>query len=778
MMSRRRGFLGNQEIQARHTDYQLPLSGTLQSAKIKNQAFLIGDNSERMPEMEIKKTLIPIKNLALEITQDFKSGRLFPGFTSGLVVGVVQIIYAISFTALIYAGELSNFVAYGIGFALISASITGVVVALVTSLPGTVAGNQDAPAAILAVMSATIVASMPGNATGLETFITVAVAIALSTLLCGLFLLGLGYFNLGGLVRFLPYSVGGGFLAGTGWLLVIGSISMMTDITPNLLGLSTLFQSEVLLQWFPGLVFAITLMVILNRYRHFLLLPGLVLAAITIFYLAIWLAGLSIAEVSAQGWLLGPFPQGNLLQALPISALAEVDWNLVLAQIGSVVIVLFISAIALLLNTSSLELIAEKDMDLNHELRAAGIGNLFSGFFAGLIGFHSLSLSAMNQKLGTRTRLTGLFAAGLILAALVAGTAFVALFPEFVLGGLLMYLGLHFLYEWVYETWFKLSKADYFVILLILVVIAAVGFLEGVAVGILVAVILFAIKYSQVDVIKHTLTTATYQSKIARPKLQKRILRRYGKQVLILELQGYIFFGTANHLLEQIRSHLDSYADTRLCFLLLDFCQVTGIDSSVVLSFRKMNQLVRNNQTSIVLSGLSEEIKTFLHVQWCEEKLLGLTGVLARDTHKSCQDQLKEIIGDTALIARIMKYLEKQELPAGVHFIHQGDSPGCLYFLESGMVTAQIETSGEEPQRLNTMRGENLVGELGFYLGSKRNASVITETPTTLYRLTTESLKKMESDEPLAAALFHKFIAHVMAAKLSHLMATVETLMR
>jgi SulP family sulfate permease len=751
-----------------------------------------------MTEMEIKKTLFPIKNLALEITHDFTSARLVPGFTSGLVVGLVEVITAISFAALIYTGELSSYVAYGIGFALMGALITGVVVALKTSLPGTVAGNQDAPAAIMAVMAAAIVASMPGNATGLETFVIVAVAIALATLLCGIFLLSLGYFNLGGLVRFLPYPVGGGFLAGTGWLLVIGSISMMTGIAHDHLGLSTLFQVEILLQWLPGLVFAIIMMVILNRYKHYLLLPGLVLGAIIFFYLVIWLTGFSIAEVSAQGWLLGPFPEGNLLRPLSLSALALVDWNLVLAQVGSMVIILIISAIALLLNTSSLELVAEEDMDLNHELRAAGTGNLFAGFFSGLVGFHSLSLSAMNHELGVKTRLTGLFAGGVCLTVLVAGTAFVSLFPKFVLGGLLMYLGLHFLYEWVYETWFKLPKMDYFVILLILGVIATVGFLEGVTVGILVAVILFAVKYSQVEVIKHTLTAATYQSTITRPKLHKRLLRRYGKQVLILELQGYIFFGTANQLLEQIRTHLNDYVDNRLCFILLDFSQVTGIDSSVVLSFRKMNQLVQNSQETIVLTGLSKKIEIFLRksgvldleensfhvspdldqgVQWCEEKLLGSTGVLARDMYKSCQDQLKEIIGDTEVIRRIMNYLEKQELPLGVHLIHQGDSPGSLYFLEDGVVTAQLETSGEEPRRLNTMSSENLVGELGFYLGSKRNASVITETPTTLYRLTTDALKNMEANDPEAAAQFHKFIAHVMAEKLSYLMSTVETLM-
>ena len=125
-----------------------------------------------------------------------------------------------------------------------------------------------------------------------------------------------------------------------------------------------------------------------------------------------------------------------------------------------------------------------------------------------------------------------------------------------------------------------------------------------------------------------------------------------------------------------------------------------------------------------------------------------------------------------------MGYLEKMELKAGVHLIHQGESPGALYFVESGMVTAQLEAQGEEPLRLNTLSSENLVGELGFYLGSKRNASVVTDAPTVLYRLTSKSLAEMEANNPEAAAHFHKFIAQVMAEKLSHLMATVETLMR
>jgi SulP family sulfate permease len=742
--------------------------------------------------------MISIKNLPSEIRAEFRSARLVPSLTAGLVIGVVELIVSISFAALIFAGELSNFVVNGIGFALIGAILTGVLTALLSSIPGTIAGIQDAPAAILAVMAVSIVASIPGEASGFETFSTVTITIALTTIICGLFFLGLGFFNLGGLVRFLPYPVVGGFLAGTGWLLITGSINMMTSITPTLSGLSILFQAEIYLLWLPGLIFAIILLVMLNRYSHFLMLPGLIFGAILCFYLIIWLSGSSIAEASTKGWLLGPFPEGNLLQPLPLSTLTQVNWGSVFAQSGSMAIILIISAISLLLNASGLELAAEKDMDLNHELRAAGAGNLFAGFFAGFVGFQQLSMSAINLKLGAKTRLTGLIAAGVCLLALIAGTSFVSLMPKFILGGLLLFLGLSFIYEWVYQTWFTLPRADYFVIVLILFVIATVGFLEGVAIGIFVTIIIFTINYSQVAVIKHSLTAAVYHSTFDRPKLHKRLLRRLGKQVLILELQGYIFFGTANQLLEKVRTHLSIFGQTRLCFLLLDFSGVTGIDSSAVISFRKMNQLVQKNHAGIILTGLSGDIersfqksgmfdfdKTSFHVlsdldqgiRWCEEQLLQSSGVYAKETSRSLQDQLKELTSDIELITRTINYLETIELPAGEHFIQQGDSPGAVYFIEEGVVTAQLEVSGEKARLLNTMSSESLVGELGFYLKSKRNASVVTETNTKLYRLTIEALNKMETEDPDAAALLHKYFARIMAEKLSHLMSTVESLM-
>src|SRR5262249_14790542 len=155
--------------------------------------------------------------------------------------------------------------------------------------------------------------------------------------------------------------------------------------------------------------------------------------------------------------------------------------------------------------------------------------------------------------LGSRSRWTGLFAAALCGVALFVGPAPMSYLPRFVLGGLLLFLGLGFLVEWLYDAWFKLPMSDYAVVLLILGVIGAVGYLEGVGFGVLAAVFLFIHNYSRIGVITHALTGAERQSNVDRPLSDQRLLREQGRQVYVLELQGFIFFGTANSLLNDIR---------------------------------------------------------------------------------------------------------------------------------------------------------------------------------------------------------------------------------
>ena len=128
-----------------------------------------------------------------------------------------------------------------------------------------------------------------------------------------------------------------------------------------------------------------------------------------------------------------------------------------------------------------------------------------------------------------------------------------------------------FLTDWLYDTWHRISKADYFIIVLILVVIGAVGFLEGIFIGLILSVILFVINYSKVEVIKYELSGKTYHSNVERSEQLKEFMNDKGDQIFILPLQGFIFFGTSNRLLERVQERLDNTAQSDLKYLIFNF---------------------------------------------------------------------------------------------------------------------------------------------------------------------------------------------------------------
>ena len=125
------------------------------------------------------------------------------------------------------------------------------------------------------------------------------------------------------------------------------------------------------------------------------------------------------------------------------------------------------------------------------------------------------------------------------------------LFPRAILGGVLMYLGGSFLVEWLYDAYFKIPKLDYLVVVLILLVIAAFGLLWGMAVGILVSILLFVLKYSQILVIRQEFPGNVFRSSTDRSVAENLLLRELGDRVLVFRLQGYIFFGTGFQLFKE-----------------------------------------------------------------------------------------------------------------------------------------------------------------------------------------------------------------------------------
>ncbi len=77
-------------------------------------------------------TLSPISQIAAE----FQPDRLVPGLVAGLVAGIINVVVAISLAALIFAGDLSDFVSNGIGLVLLGGIAALIVSGLLSSFPG------------------------------------------------------------------------------------------------------------------------------------------------------------------------------------------------------------------------------------------------------------------------------------------------------------------------------------------------------------------------------------------------------------------------------------------------------------------------------------------------------------------------------------------------------------------------------------------------------------------------------------------------------------------
>jgi len=155
-------------------------------------------------------------HLSAWLEEELRPGQLVKSLTTGFLIYILEVIVVVSFAALIFSKELYSQLPYGIGLILAGDALLCFFVAVFSSYSGSIAVEQDAPGAILALSAAAIVAALPLGASQAEQFSTVVMMIVATTLATGLFFILLGRIKLGGFVRFLPYSVIGGFLAGTG----------------------------------------------------------------------------------------------------------------------------------------------------------------------------------------------------------------------------------------------------------------------------------------------------------------------------------------------------------------------------------------------------------------------------------------------------------------------------------------------------------------------------------------------------------------------------------
>lgn len=193
---------------------------------------------------------------------------------SGLVVGLFSILFYLSYAALIFAGPLAPWLAYGMAATFITGAIGGTLMALRSSLPFGIGGPDGSTAAVTAALVATLAAQMIASGRQDQLLTATLVVLALSAALTGLLLGMLGMAHAGRAIRFVPYPVIGGFLGGSGLLTLMGAVQVLTSVRPNLASLPNLGDGASAAKLLAGFAVAAFLLAGRRYLKSPLAVPG------------------------------------------------------------------------------------------------------------------------------------------------------------------------------------------------------------------------------------------------------------------------------------------------------------------------------------------------------------------------------------------------------------------------------------------------------------------------------------------------------------------------
>jgi SulP family sulfate permease len=729
--------------------------------------------------------------------KDYSPSQLLPSIVAGMLCGIVIIVAGVSHAAFIFTGPLEPHLPVGIGISLFATTVVAVIIAMRSSVPGMIGTTQQVPLASLALIASWVTASLIGTASEQEIVVTVIAAVGLSSVLTGIAFYMIGYFELGRLIRFIPFPVIAGFLAGTGWLITKGSIGVIAGDPNVLANMQMMGEAHVLLKFALAIIFIALISFLSQRTHSSLALSMTVIAATILFHLVAFIMQTPFGELREAGWIIDLLDKPSLWPPFAVSDLALVHWSVIGQQWLSILSLVVLSTLAVLMNSSGLELALHRDIDFDKELRVAGTANLLAGVGGGTPGFQDLGLTLLSHRLGGVFRMVGPIIAVLCLLFMTVGAPFLTFVPKPLFGALLLWVGANLILDWLVLSFRRVTMAEYAVICLILLIIISVGLLPGIIFGLVAGLVLFVIDYSKVDIVKNALTGADFHSNVDRSEERRQFLEKHGKSILVYRLQGFVFFGTADRLREQILKRLN--AEEKVTHLVIDFWRVTGLDTSAVVSFQKLAHFARIRRVSMVLTGLNEAIQeSFLRsgiqsaefgqvlmfrdldrgIEWCEDQLLAMIQPEGRESDNySVTDQLAQVIHDKKLAGELAKHLERTEFEPDASMIEQGTPSEEMYFIESGQATVDLKGDNNTHIRLKTIGPGAIAGEIAFYLGGPRTASVIARTKVVAWQFTQTQLRKLEDETPELAVAFHKGMASMLAGRLSSTNRLVQFLM-
>ena len=623
------------------------------------------------------------------VSLGFKLRRALNDVLGGSAASVLTITFGLSYSLLIFAGPLAPYLSYGVAATFISSAVLAAVLALGSSLPFAIGGPETSTAAMTAILASSLVERMAVADTTAPPLAPILITLGLASIATGIVLCGFGMTRMGRAIRYVPYPVVGGFLGATGCLILLGAIRVITGYRLQFGALDHFTNPLTVAELAAACAMAAVLYLTWHRSRSAFGLPAILVGGILLAHLVFRLAGISPADAQAAGWTFQPPPHVTYMLPWSATEIGRYPWHMLPDLAGNLIAVVFVTASSTLFNTTGLEVAVHREANLERELTVTGLANMVSGAFGGYTGCVSVSRSVLNFNSGGTGRLSGLTAAAISALMLAVAPMLLGYMPKFVLGGLLIYLGADQLHKWIIQSRRRLSIAEYLSLLAIIVIIVQWGFIAGILIGVVIGCTTFALSASRIDSIKYSFDGSEFRSSLDRSRDDQAVLSAHGGKIQGLNLQSYLFFGSANRLYQHVKALLARHPECR--FLVFDFKLVTGIDSSAAYSFAQIKRAAHDRGVRLVLVHLpaaaekalrssefiSQEIRVVPELdhalEWCENEIIAQH----RDhegEEASLRDWFTEILGAEHDAAELMRRCQRIEVDAGEIIVSAGEA--------------------------------------------------------------------------------------------------------
>ena len=718
-----------------------------------------------------------------------KPENLAGDFWGGLAAMLVALPSAIAFGVTIYAALGGTFAAYGALAGILGTTALG----FVASLAGGTKRLISAPCAPAAAVLSAFAIQQVALGTPDATILLLLVVLALMT---GVLQMIFGFVGLGGLIKYMPYPVVSGYLSGVG-LIIIGSQVPKFLGAPTSATLWHALTAPATWLWQSVVVGIVTVAVMVLAPRVTKAVPAAILALLagTASYF-----GLSLIDpamlvldnnplvIGAMGGSGSGFIEGMAARWQGVQGMGLRDLRNLLVPALTLAVLLSIDTLK---TCVVLDALTRSRHDSNRELFGQGLGNVTAGLIGGMPGAGQMGATMVNMSSGAVSRMSGVIEGVLALLAFLLLGRLIAWVPVAALAAILIVVGIRMIDRHSFQ--FLKSRNtifDFAVILAVVTVALTVGLIPASATGVVLAIVLFIREQIGGQVVRRKVYGNQSFSKQIRLHDDMTILEQRGDQAVIFELQGSLFFGTAN----QLYTSLEPEIKTRK-YILLDMSRVQTIDVTAAHMLEQIRDMMAEKGGFLVFAKLPYNLPSGRDMQqyidqmglapyksaarifdeldgaqeWVENRILKEAALERAEEKLLDLNELGLFKGrKEETLAALELRLDKRSVKAGEKIFARGDAGDELFLIRKGSVRIMLTLAGGKAHHVSSFGRGDFFGEMAFLDGDARSADAIAFTDVDLFVLSRKTFDAFADEHKKASLKLMEGLASTLASRLRY----------